>query len=386
MARKKGAVNYKNDVLIQIVGEILPNGEYGWQAVANAYQVAANEETIRDTTDLKKHWMKNLCNNMKKPTGRTGEVDDRIHRCISIEKKIMKKTHSGMMGFSSDDEDPIASGDDEFGRVAVLLNDSVESGDEEDDSIPVAVPVDPPPVPMPSPLRRSPRRAAILHSSSSSDAATGDINTQPPPAARIGASPSSSMKNKNSSGDDRTPPPSLNDDVIHSAMAKSSSRLITGKTKNSSNKNKERTSITGAIVKLIELQNHPASSVGESAAITLMRQMESINRSMDARDRREKKDRRKERKRKKKRRAKKRAKKRVKRAKMEERDEPGGAGKEDGTRQRSSSSSSSSGSSSDEDSSDSDSSGDESSQYGKGSWRHGVGGIVTVDGGGKTGE
>ncbi len=37
VGRRKGVVNYKNDVLIRIVGgEILPNGEYGWQAVALA--------------------------------------------------------------------------------------------------------------------------------------------------------------------------------------------------------------------------------------------------------------------------------------------------------------------------------------------------------------
>jgi hypothetical protein len=59
MARRKGAVNYKNGVLIKIVGKILPNGEYGWQAVAIAYQDAKKEETTRDTTDLKKHWIKN---------------------------------------------------------------------------------------------------------------------------------------------------------------------------------------------------------------------------------------------------------------------------------------------------------------------------------------
>ena len=69
MGRRKGAVNYKNNVLIKIVGEILPNSEYGWQAVANAYQEETKEETTRDTSDLKKHWIKNLCNNMKKPTG-----------------------------------------------------------------------------------------------------------------------------------------------------------------------------------------------------------------------------------------------------------------------------------------------------------------------------
>jgi hypothetical protein len=33
MGRRKGAVNYKNEVLIKIVGEVLPNGEYGWQII-----------------------------------------------------------------------------------------------------------------------------------------------------------------------------------------------------------------------------------------------------------------------------------------------------------------------------------------------------------------
>jgi hypothetical protein len=38
MLRKKGTVNYKNDVLINIVEEILLNGELGWEAIAIAYQ------------------------------------------------------------------------------------------------------------------------------------------------------------------------------------------------------------------------------------------------------------------------------------------------------------------------------------------------------------
>ena len=79
MPRRKGSVNYKNEALIKIIGEILPNGEYGWDAVAAAYQKVSNEEALRDTADLKKHWIKNLCNNMKKLTGRTGENDDGIH-------------------------------------------------------------------------------------------------------------------------------------------------------------------------------------------------------------------------------------------------------------------------------------------------------------------
>jgi hypothetical protein len=227
----------------------------------------------------------------------------------------MKKTHSGMMGFSSDEEDPIASGDDEFGRAgheseggwgSVLLHESAEVDD--DDNVPVAVAVDPPALPVPSPLRRSPRRV-----NQSSFDASGDVNVQPPPAARSGAPPSSIS----ASTEDGTPP-SVNDgvthsamakassdDVIQSAMAKASSRLTASKTKNSSNKNKDWTSIAGAIVKLIQQQNRPASLVGESAAIMLMHQMEHMNRSMDERDWREKKEPRKERKRQKKRCAKK---------------------------------------------------------------------------------
>ncbi len=91
MPRSKGAKNYKNDLLIPIVAEILPNGEYGWLAVALAYQEQAWEDNPRNTDDLKRHWVKNLCQNMKKPRGRPGKNSDRTHCCIAIERKIMEK-------------------------------------------------------------------------------------------------------------------------------------------------------------------------------------------------------------------------------------------------------------------------------------------------------
>jgi hypothetical protein len=54
MAHRKRSVNYKNEVLIKVIGKILPNGEYGWQAVAIAYQSKAKEEALRDSNNLKK--------------------------------------------------------------------------------------------------------------------------------------------------------------------------------------------------------------------------------------------------------------------------------------------------------------------------------------------
>ena len=125
MPRLKGAVNYKNDILINIILEILPNGEYGWQAVSFAYHEQSKKKDPRNTDDLKRHWIKTLCNGMKKPMGKSGGPNDRIHRCISIEKRILDKTHSGMLGLSSDDKDNAPSGsgageeDDPFGEESV---------------------------------------------------------------------------------------------------------------------------------------------------------------------------------------------------------------------------------------------------------------------------
>jgi hypothetical protein len=50
----KGANNYKNEVLIHCVLDIFPNGKYGWQAMALAYQEAAQEDEVRNTDDLKR--------------------------------------------------------------------------------------------------------------------------------------------------------------------------------------------------------------------------------------------------------------------------------------------------------------------------------------------
>jgi hypothetical protein len=117
-------------------------------------------------------------------------------------------------------------------------------------------------------------------------------------------------------------------------------------------------------------------------SMLMMRQLEAINKSMDKREQQEMKQEqreRKERKWHKKRHAKKKAKKRAKKAALAGLDDHGGKAAQY------SSSSSNSNSSSDDSDSDSDSSLlDQSSNYGRGSWRgrdgeRDGGGIVTVD-------
>jgi hypothetical protein len=102
MPRRVGAKNCKNNVLIAIIEEVLPNGELGWDATVLAYQEQMREETKRDTDDLKRHWIQNLCNGMKKPTGQPGAANDRVLWCIAIEWKIMEKTYSGLVGILPD--------------------------------------------------------------------------------------------------------------------------------------------------------------------------------------------------------------------------------------------------------------------------------------------
>jgi hypothetical protein len=102
MPRRVGAKNCKNNVLIAIIEEVLPNGELGWDATVLAYQEQMREETKRDTDDLKRHWIRNLCKGMKKPTGQPGAANDRVLRCIAIEWKIMEKTYSGLVGILPD--------------------------------------------------------------------------------------------------------------------------------------------------------------------------------------------------------------------------------------------------------------------------------------------
>ena len=120
--RAAGIRNYRNDLLIPIVEGILPQGAEGWRLVAASYKTASREPDLRDHDALRENWVKKLCNNFKKPTGRTGENGDRIARCIEIERRIQAAANAAILGVSSaesehEDED---EDDDDVEVVASL--------------------------------------------------------------------------------------------------------------------------------------------------------------------------------------------------------------------------------------------------------------------------
>jgi hypothetical protein len=66
-------------------------------------------------------------------------------------------------------------------------------------------------------------------------------------------------------------------DVRRAALQRAASLVKAQKTKNASNKNKERTSLAGAIVKLLEKDQHPSDGMAAHMSMMLMQQMEAIN-------------------------------------------------------------------------------------------------------------
>ncbi len=74
-----GHPNYQNNILIPIMDRILPDCTEGWHLVALAYKKESKEEALQAEDDLKKNWVKKLCNNFKKTTGRTGQdIKDQV--------------------------------------------------------------------------------------------------------------------------------------------------------------------------------------------------------------------------------------------------------------------------------------------------------------------
>ena len=101
MGRAAGAKNYKKDVLLEVVKEVLPSGAYEWERVCALYKERSGESDLRDKDDVKRHWIEKMCYKFKKPTGNAGAASDFIRRCQKVQALIHKKCESTLMGSHS---------------------------------------------------------------------------------------------------------------------------------------------------------------------------------------------------------------------------------------------------------------------------------------------
>ena len=136
--RPPGVRNYQNNVLIDIVERLLPQGLEGWREVAFEYQRESNEPVLRRGEDVRDNWVKKLCKNMKKPTGKPGDLRDRHFRCLGIERRIQDRANAAILGIDSaesshrDDDGTKSSDDDDDDGAVAAAEVGVVGGPPED--------------------------------------------------------------------------------------------------------------------------------------------------------------------------------------------------------------------------------------------------------------
>ena len=83
--RAVGVPNYQNDLFINCVEAILPDGALQWTMVAQRYHQVSGEKELRENHDLKRYFTthKNLCDNGKKVTG-SSAPKPQVARCQMI--------------------------------------------------------------------------------------------------------------------------------------------------------------------------------------------------------------------------------------------------------------------------------------------------------------
>ncbi len=69
------------------------------------YQNASNERDLRRGEGICDNWVRKLCNNIKKPTGKPGNNSDQIFRCLKIERHIQRKANAAILGATSGELD-----------------------------------------------------------------------------------------------------------------------------------------------------------------------------------------------------------------------------------------------------------------------------------------
>lgn len=112
--RGVGVPNYKNELLINVVEAVLPDGALQWGIVAQRYKESSGEKELRDTHDIKRHFTihKNMCDNGKKVTG-SAAPKPQVARCQAIWEKILRKSAASNCGGGSSSDDDNSDDEEE---------------------------------------------------------------------------------------------------------------------------------------------------------------------------------------------------------------------------------------------------------------------------------
>ncbi len=92
--RKGGVTNYKKDIFLNCVNDLLPVGAENWKLVAERYKTSSGEKFVRDHVDIKRYFTTKCFNGNKKPTGQSGPSPD-VKRSQEIYRNILLNESAG---------------------------------------------------------------------------------------------------------------------------------------------------------------------------------------------------------------------------------------------------------------------------------------------------
>ena len=88
--RQVGAKRYDKEIVLTVVGELLPTSAVEWKQCSERYQQYSHEPTVRDDVDFKRNWGIKMCDSNKKVTGKSAP-SEMIRRAQQINLKMLKK-------------------------------------------------------------------------------------------------------------------------------------------------------------------------------------------------------------------------------------------------------------------------------------------------------
>lgn len=143
VGKKVGVRNYDKTLLLNVVEAVRPSSAFDWDVVATRYFESSKDEDKRDPDAIKRYFGEKLCNNDKKPTGRSGssEASDLILRAQRIRREILNRREMKAVGAASDDEqedEGPADGADDFDITAGVENEEPEEEEEDVEKPPPA--------------------------------------------------------------------------------------------------------------------------------------------------------------------------------------------------------------------------------------------------------
>jgi hypothetical protein len=112
--RKTGFPNYKNDIVLNVIGDILPIGMEAWKIVADRYKTASGEVKLREYGDVKRHFYENLCDKGRKPTGSAAPKPE-SQKALEIYRRILQRENAAAIGADEQESEDEGSEDDSEG-------------------------------------------------------------------------------------------------------------------------------------------------------------------------------------------------------------------------------------------------------------------------------